>query len=53
MGLIFNRRKKIGRRTTANFSRSGVSLSRRMGPITVNSRGRATIRLAKGLRIRL
>jgi hypothetical protein len=53
MGLIFNRRKKLGKRMTLNFSKSGVSLSRKMGPLTVNSRGRARIRLGKGLSFKL
>jgi hypothetical protein len=53
MGFIFNRRKKIGKKTTANVSKRGVSVSRKAGPLTVNSRGKASIRLGKGLRFKL
>lgn len=53
MGLIFNRRKKLGRNTTANLSKSGVSISRKVGPLTVNSRGKARIRLGKGISFKL
>lgn len=53
MGLIFNRRKKIGKRTTMNVSKRGVSLSRKMGPLTVSSRGGARVRLGKGLSFKL
>ncbi|MBT1002215.1 DUF4236 domain-containing protein [Paenarthrobacter sp. DKR-5] len=53
MGLIFRRTKKLGKNTKLNFSKSGVSVSRKAGPVTVNSRGRITIRLGKGLTWRL
>ncbi|MEV8028482.1 DUF4236 domain-containing protein [Cellulosimicrobium funkei] len=52
MGLIFNRRKKIGKRTTANISKKGVSLSHKAGPLTVSSKGKASVRLGKGLRFK-
>lgn len=48
MGLVFNRRKKIGG-TTLNMSKRGVSASRKAGPLRVNSRGKATLRLGKGI----
>ncbi|WP_306864712.1 DUF4236 domain-containing protein [Arthrobacter bambusae] len=53
MGIFFRRTKKLGKNTRLNFSKSGVSLSRKAGPVTVNSRGRITIRLGKGLSWRL
>lgn len=53
MGLIFRRTKKIGKNTKVNVSDRGVTVSRRFGPVTVNSRGRVTIRLGKGLSWRL
>lgn len=53
MGLIFSRRKKVGKNTTANVSKGGVSVSRKAGPLTVNSRGKASVRLGKGIRFKL
>lgn len=47
MGLFFNRRKRIGR-NTLNVSKGGASLSRRAGRVTVNSRGRVSVRLGRG-----
>lgn len=53
MGLIFRKRKKLSKNVTANLSKSGISLSGKAGPLTVNSRGRATVRLGKGLSFKL
>ncbi|WP_237393883.1 DUF4236 domain-containing protein [Pseudarthrobacter sp. ATCC 49987] len=53
LGIIFRRTKKLGKNTKLNLSKSGVSVSRKAGPLTVNSRGRITIRLGKGLTWRL
>ena len=36
-----------------NLSGRGASVSKKVGPVTLNSRGRATIRLAKGLSFRI
>lgn len=52
MGLLFSRRKKIGKNTTANLSKGGISLTRKAGPVSINSRGRVTVRLGKGLSFR-
>lgn len=52
MGLIFRKRVKLGQdgKSWLNLSKSGVSLSRRIGNrITVNTRGRVTVRLFKGV----
>lgn len=49
MGLYFRRRIPLGRRAWLNLSRSGVSASLRLGPLTVNTRGRRTLRLGKGI----
>jgi len=49
MGLVFYRRKRIGKSTFLNFSKRGVSASKRVGPLSVSSRGRGSIRLGKGL----
>lgn len=53
MGLNFRKAIKLGRNTRLNVSKSGISASRKAGPVTVNSRGRITIRLGKGLSWRL
>lgn len=53
MGLIFRKSVKIGKNTKLNLSKSGVSASVKKGPVTVNSRGRVTIRLGKGISWRL
>lgn len=49
MGFVWNKRKRVGKRTTVNLSKSGASVSRKAGPITVGSRGRGSVRLGKGL----
>lgn len=53
MALQYQKRKSVGKNTTANLSKSGVSLSRRAGPVTVNTRGRSSVRLAPGFSYRL
>jgi hypothetical protein len=53
MGLSFRKTIKLGKKTSLNVSKTGVSASRRMGPVTVNSRGKVMIRLGKGLTWRL
>ncbi|MCK6211344.1 DUF4236 domain-containing protein [Georgenia sp. EYE_87] len=53
MGFYFRKSKRVGKRGRINASKSGVSYSHRLGPITVNSRGRVTLRIGKGIGIRL
>lgn len=54
MGLIFRRRVQLDENTHANISTNGVSVSRKIGPrVTVNSRGRITIRLGRGISWRI
>ena len=48
MGLTWRRTLRVGRRSRLNLSASGASLSRRQGPVTLNSRGRGSIRLPSG-----
>lgn len=48
MGLRFRRRIRVGRRSWVNVSKSGVSTSRRLGRLTLNSRGHGSFRLGKG-----
>lgn len=52
MGLIFRRRKTIGTGTAINVSKTGVSLSKKRGPLSISSRGRGSVRLGKGLSFR-
>lgn len=49
---MYRKRIRAGRNTWLNVSKTGVSVSRRIGRVTVNSRGRVTIRIAKGLSYR-
>lgn len=44
-------RGPLGSRVTA--SRSGVSVSRRFGPLTISSRGRVTLRILPGVSLRI
>ncbi|GAA1472968.1 DUF4236 domain-containing protein [Corynebacterium felinum] len=53
MGISFRRRKKIGKNTHLNMSKSGASITHKIGPLTINSRGRVTLRLGKGLTWRI
>jgi hypothetical protein len=52
MGFIFGRRKSLGKGKTLNVSKSGASVSKRAGRVTLNSRGRGSIRIAKGIRFK-
>lgn len=53
MGLIYRKRIALGKTGTLNLSKSGASVSERVGPVTFNSRRGVTIRLAPGLTWRL
>lgn len=53
MGLIFRKTKKLGRNTRAYATKSGVSVTRKFGPLSINSRGRVTLRLFKGMSWRI
>ncbi|MEY3092541.1 MAG: DUF4236 domain-containing protein [Ilumatobacteraceae bacterium] len=52
MGFSYRKRVRTGRRSWLNISKRGVSGSARFGPFTVNSRGRTSLRLGKGLSYR-
>jgi hypothetical protein len=50
MGWQIKRRVKTSDNSWANVSKSGVGASRKVGPrTTVNSKGRVSVRVAKGL----
>ena len=52
MGISFHKRIKIGNGTFLNLSKSGISVSQKVGNITVNSRGTTTINLGNGVTYR-
>ena len=52
MGFIFRKRVKLGKNGHVNISKSGASVSEKLGPVTVNSRGRVTVRILPGLTFR-
>ncbi|WP_414122162.1 DUF4236 domain-containing protein [Corynebacterium nuruki] len=52
MGIYFRNRQKTGKDSWINCSGSGASMSRRFGPVTVNSRGTYSIKLPGGMNIR-
>lgn len=56
MGLQYRKAKSVSKGTRVNVSASkrgpGVSLSKRVGPLTLNTRGRASLRVAPGLSFR-
>lgn len=52
MGIFFRKRTKLGKDSWLNWSGSGVSGSKRIGPVTINSRGGFSVRLGKGLNYR-
>ncbi|MFZ9675099.1 MAG: DUF4236 domain-containing protein [Ilumatobacteraceae bacterium] len=52
MGFSYRKRVRTGRRSWLNISKRGVSGSAKFGPFTVNSRGRTSLRLGKGLSYR-
>lgn len=52
MGVYYRQRKKLGKDSWLNVSGSGVSASRRVGPVTVNSRGGLWVKLPGGFTYR-
>lgn len=53
MGLIFRKRVRLGRTGHVNLSKSGASVSKRVGRVTANSRGRVSVRILPGLSFRI
>lgn len=49
MGLQYRKRARIGRNSWVNLSTRGVSVSKKIGRVTLNSRGHIRVRIAKGL----
>jgi hypothetical protein len=52
MGFRYQRRVRVGRGSWLNLSKRGVSVSKRVGRVTFNSRGGGSIRLLPGLSFR-
>src|SRR5262245_47205530 len=52
MSLRYQKRKSLGGGRTLNVSKTGMSVSQRVGPLTLNSRGRGSLRIAPGLSYR-
>jgi len=53
MGIFFRKTVKVGKNSRVNLSKSGASVSTKVGPVTLNSRGRVTVRLGKGFSWRI
>jgi hypothetical protein len=53
MGLVFRRRRSLGKRAAVNLTTSGASVSARRGRVSVSSRGRVSVRLGRGLSWRI
>ena len=49
MGLRIRKSVRIVKGVNLNLSGSGVSVSGKAGPVTLNSRGRASVRIAPGV----
>ncbi|HEY8701724.1 MAG TPA: DUF4236 domain-containing protein [Arthrobacter sp.] len=52
VGFSFRKRIKLGNGSAVNLSKSGASVSKRVGRMTLNSRGRGSIRILPGLSFR-
>lgn len=49
MGFSFHKRIKIRNGTFLNISKSGLSISQKVGKTTINSKGKMTVNLGNGL----
>ena len=52
MGISYRKRIKIGDDTYLNISKSGISVSKKVGKATINSKGMTTINLGNGITYR-
>lgn len=52
MGISFRKRVKLAKGFYMNISPSGASLSLNVGPLTLNSRGGATVNFGNGMTYR-
>ncbi|WP_091564843.1 DUF4236 domain-containing protein [Arthrobacter sp. ok362] len=51
-GFVFRKRVRLGKGSAFNISKSGVSISKRLGRMTLNSRSGGSLRLLPGLSFR-
>ena len=49
MGLNFRKTIQLTKHLKANISKRGVSFTGKLGPLSLNSKGRGSVRLCKGL----
>lgn len=49
MGLFGRKKIRLGKSTSLNIGKRGLSVSQKGGPFTISSRGNASMRLGKGL----
>lgn len=49
MGLFGRKKIRLGKSTSLNIGKRGISVSQKGGPFTISSRGNASVRLGKGL----
>jgi len=52
MGIQYRKRQRISDDSWLNYSKSGVSASKKIGPVTFNSRGGVYVKLPGGLHYR-
>ncbi len=52
MPFYFRKRATLNKTTHVNLSKAGASVSERVGPVTMNSRGRVSVRILPGLSFR-
>lgn len=52
MGISYRKRIKIGDDTYLNISKSGISVSKKVGRTTINSRGTTTMSFGNGMTYR-
>lgn len=53
MGISYRKRIKVGDGTFLNISKSGFSISQKVGKTTINSRGTTTINFGNGITYRI
>jgi hypothetical protein len=53
MGITYRKRVSLGGGSKLNITKTGASVSQRVGPVTFNSRGRVSVRILPGLTWRI
>lgn len=52
MGFTFRKRVRLGKGTYLNLSKSGISISQKVGTVTLNSRGNISANFGNGISYR-